>query len=97
MAPQNLIGKTDALAADENARACYEPHSTLTLQLTAEGALRLVPLDLAALALPAKDHGVAATFSFSFSFSFSLSAGLVGVRMMSSIKPYSFAASDVKK
>src|SRR5216683_2785636 len=97
MSPQDLIGKADALAADEDARPCHEPHPTLTLCLAAEGALRLVPFDLAALALPAKDHGVAATFSFSFSFSFSLSAGLIGVRMMPSISPYSLAASEVKK
>src|SRR5260370_1524654 len=97
MAPQDLIGKADALAADEHARPRYEPHPTLTLSLAAEGALRLVPFDLAALALPAKDHGVAATFSFSFSFSFSLSlsAGLIGGRMMPSISPYPFAASEV--
>src|SRR5712692_5845305 len=99
MAPQNLVGKADAFAADKHSRACDQPHPSLTLELSAEGAFRLVPLDLAALALSAKDHGVAATFSFSFSsfFSFSLSLGWIGVRMMSSIRPYSFAASEVRK
>src|SRR6266849_7803816 len=101
MAPQNLAGKADAFAADEHSRACDQPHPSLTLKLSAEGAFRLVPLDLAALALSAKDHGVAATFSFSFSFptffSFSLSLVFMVVRMMSSIRPYSFAASEVRK
>src|SRR2546427_10659078 len=97
MAPQDLVGKADALAADEHARACHEPDAALTLQLTAEGARRLVPLDLAALALPAKDHGVAATFSFSLFFSFSLSAGLVGARVISSINPHSVAAPEGRK
>src|SRR6202165_3768360 len=101
MAPQNLVGKADALAADENARARHPTHPALTLQLAAERALRLVPFDLAALALASEDHP-AATFSFSFSpsfsFALSLSAGFarLGV-MMSSISPYSFAASEVKK
>src|SRR3977135_1103501 len=97
MAPQDLIGKADALAADEHARARDQPHPTLSLSLAAERAFRLVPLDLTTLALSTEDHGVAATFSFSFSFSFSLSAGLAGVRMMSSIRPYSLAESDVRK
>src|SRR6266699_1600690 len=93
MAPENLVGKAYALAADEDARTGDQSHPTLSMSLPAEGALRLVPLDLAALAPPSEDHGVAATFSFSFSFS----PGLVGVRMMSSISPYSFAASEVRK
>ena len=53
-------------------------------------------------ALASEDHGygAATTFSFSFSFSFSffvLVGGLIGVRMMSSIRPYSLAASEVRK
>ena len=66
----------------------------LTLKLAAEGAFRLVPLDPAVFRFAAEDHVAAPTFSFSFSL---VSPGLGGVRMMSSIKPYSFAASDVRK
>ena len=95
MAPENLVGKTYAFAADEDAGAGDQSHPTLPMSLPAEGALRLVPLDLAALASASEDHGAAATFSFSFSLSFS--PGFVGVRMMSSISPYSFAASEVRK
>jgi len=51
------------------------------------------PLDPAVLALAPKDHEAAPTFSFSRSFS----PGLGGVRMMSSIRPYSLAASEVRK
>src|SRR5579864_6115400 len=93
MAPQNLVGKTYALAADVDARTRDEAASPL-LGLPAEGALGPVPFDLVALAPASEDHP-AATFSFSFSFSeslalsLSLSSGLVGVRMMSSIRPYS--------
>jgi len=97
MAPENLVGKTYAFAADEDAGAGDQSHPTLPMSLPAEGALRLVPLDLAALASASEDHGAAATFSFSFSFSLSFSPGFVGVRMMSSISPYSFAASEVRK
>src|SRR6266849_344840 len=99
MAPENLVGKADAFNTDEHPRPRDQSHPSLALTLAAERALRLVPLDFAALALPSEDHGVAATFSFSFSFFFSLSLslGFVGVRMMSSIRPYSFAASEVRK
>src|SRR5258708_1704972 len=99
MAPQNLVGKADAFTADENARAGNKPDAVLTLQLAAERALRPMPFDLAGLALASEDHP-AATFSFSASLSlaFSLSAvGLFALRMMSSISPYSFAASEVRK
>jgi hypothetical protein len=100
MAPQNLVGKADALTADENARAGDQTHPALTLELPAERTLRLVPFDLAALRFASEDHP-AATFSFSFSpslsFALSLSPSLGGLRMMSSISPYSFAASDVRK
>ena len=95
MAPENLVRKAYALTADEDSGPGYEANSPLTLKLAAEGAFRLVPLDPAVLALSAKDHFAAApTFSFSFSFD---SPGFGGVRMMSSINPYSFAASDVRK
>jgi hypothetical protein len=90
----------DAFAAYENARARDEPYATLTLQVAAERAFRPVPFDLVALPLASEDHP-AATFSFSFSpsfsFALSLSVVLIGVRMMSSINPYSLAASDVRK
>src|SRR5260370_37321149 len=45
MAPQNLIGKADAFAADENAWSCDETHPALTLQLAADEACLLLPLD----------------------------------------------------
>src|ERR1700680_101944 len=98
MAPENLVGKADAFAADENARARDEPHAALTMQFAAERTLGPVPFDLAARSLASEDHP-AATFSFSFSLSgaFSFSPSLGGVRMMSSINPYSLAASDVRK
>ena len=95
MAPENLVRKAYAFAADEDSRTGDQTYSALTLKLAAEGAFRLVPLDPAVLALSAKDHFAAApTFSFSFSLA---SPGFGGVRMMSSIKPYSFAASEVRK
>ena len=100
MAPQNLIGKAYALAAVENTWAGDKTHSALTLELATERTIRLVPFDLAALSFASKDHP-AATFSFSFSpalsLAVSLSPGLGGLRMMSSISPYSFAASEVRK
>src|ERR1700681_1831479 len=98
MAPENLVGKADALAADENARAGDESHAALTVQLAAERTLGPVPFDLAARSLASEDHP-AATFSFSFSLScaFFFSPSLGGVRSMSSINPDSFAASDVRK
>ena len=93
MAPQNLVSKAYALTADEDARTGDESNATLTVELSAERAFRLVPLDPAVLVLSAKDHGAAPTFSFSFSFSPTFG----GVRMMSSMRPYSLAASDVRK
>src|SRR5690348_3106823 len=98
MAPQHLVGKAYALAADEHSRARYQANSPVALGLAAERALRAVPLHFVPLR-PASENHPAATFSFSFSGSFALSGapGLVGVRMMSSISPYSFAASAVKK
>ena len=94
MAPENLVRNTYALAAYEDSGAGHETHASLALQLSAEGAFRLVPLDPAVLALSAKDHfATAPTFSFSFSFSPTLG----GVRIMSSMSPYSFAASEVRK
>src|SRR6267142_203678 len=100
MAPQNLVGNADALTADENARAGDQPDSAFALELPTKRAFRPVPLDFAALALASEDHP-AATFSFSFSLALSLapslSPGLGGLRMMSSMSPYSFAASEVKK
>src|SRR5579864_3943 len=98
MAPQNLVGKAYAFAADEHPRAGNEANSTLTLRLPAEGALRPVPLDLVALPSAAEDHPAATrSFSLSFSLSFSTTPGLIAVRMMSSINPYSLAASAVRK
>src|SRR5487761_456022 len=100
MAPQDLVGKTDALTADENARTGDQAHPTLPLQLAAKRTLWLMPFDFAALRLASEDHP-AATFSFSFSpalsFAASLSPGFGGLRMMSSISPYSLAASEVRK
>jgi hypothetical protein len=66
MAPQNLIGKTYALTADENSRTRHEADATLALCLPAERALRSVPGDLIALCPASEDHP-AATFSFTFS------------------------------
>src|ERR1700681_3107216 len=51
MAPQHLVRNAYALAADENTRTCYEPHTQLTLHLPAERALWLMPPHLAALPL----------------------------------------------
>src|SRR2546426_2014726 len=102
MAPQNLVGKAYALAADEDSRAGDETDASFALILAAERALGTVSFDLVALRPASEDHP-AATFSFSFSVVLSLSValsfspGLVGVRMMSSISPYSFAASAVRK
>src|SRR5215471_13581196 len=98
MAPQHLIGKAYALAADEHPRPGDEANAPFALLLAAERALRAMLLDLASLRPASEDHP-AATFSFSFSGSFAFSAtpGFCGVRMMSSISPYSFAASAVKK
>src|SRR5438105_2383846 len=102
MAPQNLVGKAYALAANEDSRAGDEADATFALILAAERALGTVSFDLVALRSASEDHP-AATFSFSFSAVLSLSValsfspGLVGVRMMSSIRPYSFAASAVRK
>src|SRR5690348_12985095 len=102
MAPQHLVGKADALAADEDSRARDQADASLPLDFPAERALRAVPFHLVALRSASKDHP-AVTFSFSFSAVLSLSPalsgapGLVGVRMMSSIRPYSFAASAVRK
>src|SRR5439155_25392465 len=94
LAPETLFRNTYGLTPDEDSSARHKAHSSLALELAAEGAFRLVPLDPAVLALSAKDHFAAApTFSFSFSFS----PALGGVRMMSSISPYSFAASEVRK
>src|SRR6266498_1831229 len=100
MAPENLVGKTYAVTADENSRARNKTDPMFALGLPAERALRSVPCQGVALVSASEDHP-AATFSFTFSsslsFDFSLSPGLAGVRMMSSISPYSFAASDVRK
>src|SRR5207245_2722041 len=102
MAPQNLVGKAYALAANEDSRAGDETDASFALILAAERALGTVSFDLVALRPASEDHP-AATFSFSFSVALSLSValsfspGLVGVRMMSSISPYSFAASAVRK
>src|ERR1700693_2250876 len=57
MAPQHLVRNAYALAADENSGTCYEPHTELALHLSAERALWLVPLDLAALPPASEDHG----------------------------------------
>src|SRR5260370_17453389 len=62
MAPQDLIGKADALAADEHAGPRHEPHPTLTLCLAAEGALLLLTFHLAPLSLPAKDPWLSPNF-----------------------------------
>jgi hypothetical protein len=56
MAPENLVGKADALAADENTRARNEPHTALAVDIAAEGTLGPVPFDLAAAALASEDH-----------------------------------------
>jgi hypothetical protein len=56
MAPQDLVGKADALAADEDSWARDEPHPALALQFAAEGARRLVPLAFTALPFASKDH-----------------------------------------
>jgi hypothetical protein len=66
MAPQNLIGKTYALTADENSRTGDETDPTFALGLPAERALRSMPGDLIALGPASEDHP-AATFSFTFS------------------------------
>ena len=55
MAPENLIGKADALTADENARSRDEPHAALTMQFAAERTLGPVPFDLAARSLQRRD------------------------------------------
>src|SRR5712691_11202453 len=100
MAPENLVGKAYALAADEDSRTGDQPDASLPLLLAAERALRSMPGDLVSLRPASEDHP-AATFSLTFSSSLDLSLsttpGLVGVRMMSSISPYSFAASAVRK
>src|SRR5579859_303184 len=93
MAPENLVRKAYALAADENSGPGDQPYPALARGLAAEGAFRLVPVDPAVLASASENHAEAPTFSFSRSFS----PGFGGVRMMSSISPYSFAASDVRK
>src|SRR5919108_2354358 len=100
MAPQHLVGKAYALAADEHPGPGDESNPSFALGLAAERAFRTVSLDLVALRPASEDHP-AATFSFSFSTSVALvlsgTPGLVGVRMMSSIRPYSLAASAVRK
>jgi hypothetical protein len=68
MAPQNLIGKAYALAADENSRAGDQADASFALSLSAERALGAVPGDLVALRSAAEDHP-AATFSLTFSAS----------------------------
>src|SRR5205809_257772 len=100
MAPEDLVGKAYALAADKYPRARDQTNTALALGLLAERALGSMPLDLVALASASEDHP-AATFSLTFSSSwlsfFVFSPGLLGVRMMSSIRPYSLAASAVRK
>src|SRR5262249_50069611 len=88
MAPQHLVGKAYALAADEYSRAGDQLDASLTLLLAAERAFGTMPGDLVSLRSGSEDHP-AATFSLSFSSSFDLSPAptFVGVRMMSSIKP----------
>src|SRR5258705_13841837 len=98
MAPENLVGKAYALAADENSRSGHKADPPFALSLAAERALCTVSFDLVALRSASEDHP-AATFSLTFSSSlaFSLSPGFGVLRMMSSISPYSFAASAVRK
>src|SRR5258708_35910136 len=102
MAPEHLIGKAYALTANEDSRTRDQADPSVPLDLPAERALRAVPLDLVALRSASKDHP-AATFSFSFSAVLSLSPalsvapGFVGVRVMSCIIPYSFAACAVRR
>src|SRR6266581_344667 len=98
MTPKYLVGACNAFAADEHSRAGDQTDAPLPLCLAAERALRTVPRDLVALRPASEDHP-AATFSLTFSSSsfLALSGILVGVRMMSSISPYSFAASAVRK
>jgi hypothetical protein len=99
MAPENLVGKAYALAADENSRAGDQPDASFPLLLAAERALGTMPGDLVSLRPASEDHPATPAFSFTFSSSRLLSPTpiLVGVRMMSSISPYSLAASDVRK
>jgi hypothetical protein len=68
MAPQNLVGKAYALAADEDSRAGHEADASLALLLAAERTFRTVSFDLVALRSASEDHP-AATFSFTFSAS----------------------------
>src|SRR5207245_10597302 len=100
LAPELFVGTRYRLSVDEHSRTGDQANSPLALGLAAERALRTVPGDLVALCSASEDHP-ATTFSFSFSslsaFALSFSPTLVGVRMMSSISPYSLAASAVRK
>src|SRR5438093_12169639 len=98
MAPQHLVGKAYALAADEDPRAGDQLHASFALLLAAERAFRTMSGDLVALR-PASEAHPAATFSLTFSWSLapSLSPILPGARMMSSISRYSSAASPVRQ
>src|SRR5215472_219025 len=98
MPQQHLVCARYAFAADENAGAGDQANPPFALNLAAERAFWPVPCDLATLRPASEDHP-AATFSLTFSSSFarSFSASFGGVLMMSSINPYSFAASEVRK